>query len=392
MNARPVLLGLAGLFALPVVAFGAFTAFVFATEHNPAPVEAVPTQCSGAPPTLQPGQDLTVLSWNLQYGASRKHHFFYDGGDAVWVPPADVAETVAAISGVIEAVDADINLLQEIDRDSDRTGRKDQLPAYIEAGATPCASATPYHLARFVPKPLSRPLGRVDMELGVLSRVAHGGAQRHALALMDEPRVVQALNLKRALLTAELPIAGGGPPLAVAVTHLSAFSFGDGTLGMQVDALVEWMASRPPDQPWILAGDLNLLPPGDDPKRLAVEGELYADDPNPAGKLLPRFNEIFPDQLDPNIRTYLPFGAKEADRKIDYVFYGGPITLEEAAVLREHSAISDHLPIRARFRLSGVPAGEALPADEGGAGAGAAAGGAATDGAPGEGPPREAGP
>lgn len=371
MRARPLLLALGALLGLPVAAAAAFAAFTFATEYSPPDTLALPTQCSGAPPRLQAGQRLTVLSWNLQYGASRKHHFFYDGGEAVWVPEADVAATVSAVSAVLRAEAPDIALLQEIDRDSDRTGRRDQLPDYIEAAAAGCSSAAPYHLARFVPKPLHRPLGRVDMELGVLSRAAHGGATRHALALMDEPRLVQALNLKRALLTAELPVEGLDQPLAVAVTHLSAFSFGDGTLRKQVAALDAWMAARPPGQPWILAGDLNLLPPGDDPQRLTAERDLYADDPNPIGALLPRYQEAFGEVLAPENRTYLPFGAAEPDRKIDYVFYGGPIQLESSAVLREHSAISDHLPIRVVLRLGGgapppppAPAA-ALPAVDG---------------------------
>jgi hypothetical protein len=160
MTSRPVLAGVAALVGLPMLTLGSFAAFVFATEHRPEALEPVPTQCAAGAPMLQPGQPLTVLSWNLQYGASRKHHFFYDGGDAVFVPPDDVRDTVAAISSVIGAVDADIALLQEIDRDSDRTGRIDQLPAYVEAAAAPCTSATTYHRARFVPKPLSRPLGR----------------------------------------------------------------------------------------------------------------------------------------------------------------------------------------------------------------------------------------
>ena len=170
-------------------------------------------------------------------------------------------------------------------------------------------------------------------------------ALRDEAALMDEARVVQALNLKRALLTAEVPVAGLDQPLAVAVTHLSAFSFGDGTLEAQVAALADWMESRPPGQPWVLAGDFNLLPPGDNRDRLAVERDLYADETNPIESLIPRFTTAFPDPLDPAARTYLPFGADSPDRKIDYVFVGGPVRVQSAEVLVRHSDISDHLPI-----------------------------------------------
>ena len=162
---------------------------------------------------------------------------------------------------------------------------------------------------------------------------------------------MQAFNLKRALLEGEVKTEGLDHNLALANTHLSAFSRGDGTLGKQVATLADWMGRRPAHQPWILAGDFNLLPPGDYPQRLTTESELYADANNPIETLLPRFQEIAADPLDPANRTYLPFGAAEPDRKIDYVFYGGPLKLVEAEVLRSASAISDHLPLRVVFEV-----------------------------------------
>jgi len=356
-----VLKALVALVALVVVAFGALVAYTFATEHAPADVEPVAIEGNGSGPGLVAGQPFKVVSWNLQYGASRKHKFFYDGGEAVHVPPADVASTVGAISAVLKAEMPAIGLLQEIDRDSTRTGRIDQLPTYVDAMQATSSSSAPYHLAGFVPKPFTNPLGRVHMALGILTRGPHRKATRHQLALMDEPRLVQALNLKRALLTAEVPVDGLDQPLAVAVTHLSAFSFGDGTLEKQVAALAEWMAARPEGQPWILAGDFNLLPPGDDKNRLTTESELYADNPNPVEALLPRFKDALGDnQLDPAFRTYLPFGHDKPDRKIDYVLVGGPIHVESARVMTEHASISDHLPIVATFIVGDRPVDEAV--------------------------------
>jgi len=353
------------LLLLLLVLVGGLVAFVFATEFAPDPQQSVRVEGAGDGEGIEVGKPFKLISWNLQYGASRKHQFFYDGGDVVHVPPADVTETVGAISDALASAAPDIALLQEIDRDSTRTGRIDQLPAYVKGVGATAWSATPYHKAAFVPKPFTQPLSRVHLSLGVLTRGPQQNVERRQLALMDEPRVVQALNLKRALLTAEVPVAGHAQPLAVAVTHLSAFSFGDGTLEKQVAALSDWMKARPEGQPWILAGDLNLLPPGDDPQRLAQESELYADASNPIEALLPAFTEVFgAQQLDPSVRTYLPFGAGEPDRKIDYVFVGGPITVVEASVLREHSAISDHLPIVATL-VVGTPPPVEPSADEG---------------------------
>lgn len=351
-------LGTVGVAAL---AFGGFVVWVFTTEHRPADLEPAEHRCDASAPVLKAGVPFSLLTWNLQYGAGRKHRFFYDGGDAVHVPQADVKDAVDGISAALAAAGAELNLLQEIDRDSTRTGNRDQLPQYAAATGARCTAAAAYHRAAFVPKPFTNPLGRVHMALGLLTRVQTRNATRHQLALMNEARVVQALNLKRALLTAEVPVEGHSQPLAIGVTHLSAFSFGDGTLEKQVAYLAEWMAARPPDQPWILAGDFNLLPPGDDKSRLTTEADLYADEANPIEALLPAQRTLLADQLDPSNRTYLPFGHAEPDRKIDYVFVGGPIEVLEGRVMREHSTLSDHLPIWGRLVI-GSAAPETEPA------------------------------
>ena len=368
---KTILKILGGLLAALVLLVGAVVAWALSTEYSPAPEVAVDVDCSGITGQIVAGEPFTLLSWNLQYGASRKYHFFYDGGDAVKVDDADVHATVDAIAALLKKEAPSIALLQEIDRGSDRTHRIDEFPPLVAAMAARCSATAPYHRSPFVPSPTTDPLGRVDMELGLLSRVPMSNAVRHQLPLLAEPRYRQIFNLKRALLTAELQVDGLDQPLAIAVTHLSAFSHGDGTLARQVDALDKWIAARPAGQAWILSGDMNMLPPGDDRTRLTAESELYADADNPVEKLFARYGEIFGDtQLDPAHRTYMPFGAPEPDRKIDYVFYGGPVHVLDASVLRDPIQVSDHLPVIARLIVGDLPPqpepapDEAAPGDE----------------------------
>lgn len=354
---KKLLKALFGALGTVVLSLGVLVLAAIGTEHRPGDVVAEEVVCDAGPQPLRAGEPFTLMSWNVQYGASRKHQFFYDGGDAVHVPPADVDATVAAIGEAIRGAAPELTLIQEMDRGSKRTAMVDMLAPWRSAARAPCAVTTPYHRSPFVPKPFSNPLGRVDMHLAILSRAPMRGALRTQLALLDEPRIIQVFNLKRALLTAEIEVEGLDQPLAVAVTHLSAFSFGDGTLAAQVAALDTWMAARPPGQPWILAGDMNLLPTGDDKERLTTERDLYADSDSPIDPLLAKYTELMGNerQLLPEHRTYLPFGASEPDRKIDYVFVGGPIEVLEARVMREHLEISDHLPVLARLRVGGAP-------------------------------------
>jgi len=57
-----------------------------------APAQLVQKLTRVAPPRpIVPGEALTVVSWNLQFAAGTRHHFFYDGGQAVFVPPTRCA-------------------------------------------------------------------------------------------------------------------------------------------------------------------------------------------------------------------------------------------------------------------------------------------------------------
>lgn len=300
--------------------------------------------------SLEVGQPFTVLCWNLQFCASRRHEFFYDGGRAVHVPKADVRRTLAAITSVLADERPDVALLQEVDRDSARTGRVDQLQPLLEAGDWCAWASTPYHQARYVPVPSHRPLGRIGMHLAVLSRFPLGPGRRIDLPRLDEPRWRQALNLKRALLSMPLAVAGE-TALRLGSVHLSAFSRGDGTLALQTARLAAWMRRRPD---FLLGGDFNLLPPGDDPARLGVEVGHYPEGSPPLRRLLDAFDDVSGHRVaDPAWRTYLPFGATSPDRRLDYLFHGTRLEVLEACVLRQYSELSDHLPVRARLRVKG---------------------------------------
>ncbi len=320
----------------------------------PQDVETVAPSCEASAPELACGQRFKVLVWNVQYAGSRKHNFFYDGGRAAHVPEADVRATLARIGEVIRDADADLVLLQEVDRDSARTHRIDQHEALLGAVPYPCHLSTPYHKLRYLPHPSHEPLGRVDLHLSVFSRYQIRSATRYQLALMDEPAWRQLLNLRRALLEVRLPVQGGGELIAFN-THLSAFSRGDGTLAKQAQRLEEAMtAAELAGMPWLLGGDLNMLPPGDDPRRLGDEAGNYAESVSPVKALMDRHGSVIPEaqyRAEPErFRTYLPFGAAEPNRTLDYVFAGRKVLVHEVQVL-PITDVSDHMPLLVELEI-----------------------------------------
>lgn len=335
---------------LLVVLLASGALLVRCLNYFPKPLEKAPVWCSGQEATLRPGQRFTVLSWNLQYAAGRSYHFFYDGGEAVHASRDKVEQTLGEIGRLLTTKRPDVLLLQEVDRDSARTARIDELARLRRLGRWSCWTSAPYHRSRYVPVPLGNALGRVDMHLATATRYRLAWARRHGLPLLDEWFVRRAFNLKRAILEAAVPLEGHPRPLILLNTHLSAFSFGDGTLGRQVDVIrkrLEQLDAR--GFPWILAGDFNMLPPGESGKRLGAEAKYYSGADTPLSRLTGHHRtavslEVY--QKNPSdYFTYIKYGAKKPDRRLDYIFVSKQIEVHGIRVLHQPRYSSDHLPL-----------------------------------------------
>ncbi|MDY0000482.1 MAG: endonuclease/exonuclease/phosphatase family protein [Polyangia bacterium] len=329
-------------------------------NYWPTPLERVAIVRGQAGAKLRVGERFRLMSWNIQFGASRRYHFFYDGGPDVHAEWEVVQRTLDAQREMIFRAAPDILLLQEVDRDSARTSRIDQLPRLIDGLSFASWASTPYHRSRFVPVPLGRAIGRVDMHLATASRYEMTWARRRALPLLAEPLWRRAFNLKRAVLETAIQVEGLAQPLLVLNTHLSAFSRGDGTMARQVAAIMERLAFLDARGiPWVLAGDLNLLPPGDSPARLGAEAGYYADRENPILPLYSRYQSGVPAEEEARsparFYTYLPFGAKVPDRRLDYVFVSDRLDLHGLRVMRDSSPSSDHLPLLLVASIKAAP-------------------------------------
>jgi endonuclease/exonuclease/phosphatase family metal-dependent hydrolase len=301
--------------------------------------------------TLESGRTFSVLVWNIQYCAGRATRFFYDGGEGVHVPLERTLQTLTAVARAIRDLDADIVMLQEVDRDSDRTSRIDQHVELLQRLAYPCHTSTSYYENRYVPYPPWHHLGRVDMHLSVFSRFALVRAHRHPLPALREGFLRRQFNLRRAVLEVELPTSKGGR-LRVLNTHLDAFSRGDGTLPRQLAAVVERLRAG---EPAIVGGDFNALPPGDDPARLGPDAELYRDDGWPLQVLFDGWQSAVPLEAHTDEperwRTWLPFGSEVAERAIDHLFASRGVEILDCTVASGLHELSDHLPLKVEMRL-----------------------------------------
>lgn len=325
------------------------TGLVYALTDHPKPVQAADLTCPASTPTLQSGQDIKVMTWNVQYLAGRGYVFYYDtvkgDGPDKRPTPESIARTLKEVQAVIRAENPDVLLLQEVDRDSARTDYQDQLKLIQDGlnGAYPCAAAAYYHRATFVPHP--KIMGKVGLSLAILSKTRIETATRYQLPRICGDPITVAFNLKRAVLGVTLPVQGGSP-LSAFSTHLDAFAQGCDTMRQQTQYIHDLLGKTP--APWIIGGDFNLIATRAAYNRLSDAEKTYFN-PDTELKVLTDAYQSFPTlaQIDSNDPRYYTYYANDptvgkADRTIDYLFYSAGLKRHDEHVRQDDPKISDH--------------------------------------------------
>ena len=345
------------------VLLGLLLSLVWLTTFHPPALQPEPVTCAAGAPVLRPGQQLKVMTWNVQFMAGKNYVFFSDvpDGNAPDERPSrqDIATTVAAVARVIRAENPDLVLLQEVDDGAARTDYEDQLarlrpllaPDYV------CQTSAFYWQAAYVPHP--RIHGAVGMKLAILSKYQISSAQRHQLTLMPGDPLSQQFNLKRAILEAHLPIESSSDFVALN-THLDAFAQGNDTMAQQVgevDALLSRLTNA--GLPWAIGGDFNLLPSGAAYHQLMAGHQSFYNPQTEIAPLYARYQAVpsYAEATGPETQrwyTYFPNDPAigRLDRTLDYLFFAPSVQVGRHAV-RQHDtpAISDHLPIIVEFQL-----------------------------------------
>ncbi len=309
--------------------------------------------------------DFKVLSFNVQYMASKNYVFFYDMDGATDSQPSmeHVQLTLDRVADIIRDEDPDVVLIQEINDATDsRTHNYDQITALqqrLEKEAFPCESSAYYWKADYVPHP--KIAGSVGMKLLTLSRHPIVQSDRYQLPLMPMDPVSQRFYFQRALLETHLQV--GEQVVAVLNTHYDAWGEGTDVMRGQVAATQKRLeALDAAGIPWVLGGDFNLLPPDGDRQRPRIEqaGTGIYDKDTAIAPLYQNYGAI-PSLENLNsaeeARWYTHLSndprVTAPDRTIDYLFYSNQWQLQNSYIRqRDTLDISDHLPVVGVFALS----------------------------------------
>ena len=333
-----------------------FLSFVYFSTYHPNDHQREDVICIAPAQQLTAGQSLKLLSWNIQFLAgNQNNHFFFDGGNDPWPTAATIDRTLKAVAQILIEENADIILLQEVDDGSARTYHRDQLAdllALLPKSYT-CHTSAFYWKAWFIPHPAI--MGSAGMKLSVISKYKISGATRHALSLnMSNNILMRQFNPKRAMLEALLPVSNGRFLHAIN-THLSAFARGSNTMINQVTEVDRVLSDiSTSGNAGFIAGDFNLIPPGEAFQRLSAYNKQYF---NPSGTeldlLFHRYKSA-PTLSDLNgteyVRWYTNMATnadpKVPDKTIDYMFFSAFLYADSQYVrAKDTLPLSDHLPL-----------------------------------------------
>jgi endonuclease/exonuclease/phosphatase family metal-dependent hydrolase len=339
-------------------------AVVWLTTFHPADLQAESVACLPNAPQLQAGQQLKVMTWNVQFMAGKNYVFFSDLPDGnapdERPSPADITTSIEGVARVIGDERPDVILLQEVDNGAARTDYEDQLARLLPLLPVDyaCHTRAFYWKAAYVPHP--RIHGSAGMMLAIVSRYRIDSAQRRQLALVPRDPLSQQFNIKRAILEAHMPIQGGGSFVALN-THLDAFAQGSDTMERQVaqvDGVLADLTSA--GAAWAIGGDFNLLPPDDAAfQRLIPSHQTFYNPSSEIKRLYDRYQAV------PSVSevtgtdykrwfTYFPNDPAIGypDRTLDFLFFAPSVAVGQHYVRQDDTlTLSDHLPLIAELQL-----------------------------------------
>ncbi len=269
---------------LAVVGFGVLLAYLTITEFRPKPVEDAAVQ-GKAVRAVETGVPVRIVAWNIGYGSlGADADFFMDGGKTTRPASESVVQTnIEGVRGFWTDTNADIVLLQEVDKRSRRSYYVDET-AYMAENWEGSAAFAPNYQVAFVPIPPSSPLGAVKSGMLTLNSFVTTESVRHSLPVPFKWPVSIA-NLKRCFLSERLPVSDAdGKELIIVNVHLEAYTSGAGR-SAQMDELMNFLKTEYEKGNYCVAGgDFNQSFPGLDPQMYRLKdvnhflpGELSQD-------------------------------------------------------------------------------------------------------------------
>ena len=328
---------------------------------------------------LSKGDSLTVVTWNMGYGALGDNaDFFMDGGTSVMTAvPERVDVNIAGFMGFLAGMNPDITFIQEIDRNSKRSYNQDEatkiqgdIPILLKSVNEEDPDYNGYVMtfaynfnAKFVPYPVGDPIGKVESGLAIYSKYEVEDSERISLPC-PYSWPVKTCNLKRCLLVNRTPVYDSegndtGKELVSVNLHLEAYDNGEGKIA-QTKQLREFLQEEYNKGNYVIAGgDFNQTFSNVDLSPYPVHEEIQ-DVWRPGTIDVSEIGDDFECLMDNSVPTCrsLDKAYNSAPDKSDFQFYmldgfivSKNIKVDEIHTQNTFFAPSDHNPVLINITL-----------------------------------------
>jgi len=345
-----------------VLAAGGYAVYVFTAyyrlEDNLA--LAVKGPAGGTPAAagfVPTGEALTVMSYNIGFGAYEADYgFFMDGGDQSWAWSEERLDAnLGNIAALIGGEAADFCFLQEVDLDSTRSYHVNEAGVMQAALGGHCSVWAQNYDSPFLFYPFTQPHGASVAGMMTFSAYNPTSALRRSLPIEDG--VMKLVDLDRCYSVTRVPVAGGGE-LVLYNVHLSAYT-SDGTIADdQLKMLIADMQGEYEKGNWVICGgDFNKDLLGDSGAIFGVSGEDYTwAQPMPVElmdggglRLAAPYDETAPVPSCRNADG--PYNPGQFVITVDGFIVSENVTVNYSRVVDTGFAYSDHNPVVMEFVL-----------------------------------------
>lgn len=269
---KSILITLLVLVIIAAALTAAGLVYLTVNEYKPDEVEEVDFYGSLTKP-LAPGDSLTVLTYNIGYGANDENHdFFLDGGSTVITESAE--NITANMKGIISTAleqDADVYFFQEVDSESKRSHEIDEANLIsLSFSDSNIAFATNF-LCNYIPYPINENLGNVNSGILTVSKLYTSSAER--IALSDSFTWPEnTCQFKRCLLVERVPLENSTKELVLINLHFDAYDENGEGKEAQYKELCEFMQLEHAKGNYVIAGgDFNSILPSVDKNKYPLK-------------------------------------------------------------------------------------------------------------------------
>ncbi len=336
-----------------LVAVGAYLLYVVCSYYRVE--DNLPLDSSGGAEGQVPvGESLTVVTYNIGFGAySDDYSFFMDGGEySRAFSEAAVRENTAGALAAVQAASPSLVLFQEVDVDGDRSYHVDQAALLAEGFDGFSRVFGQNYDSPYFFYPFTSPIGANRSGLLTFSRYGITSALRRSLPIEDS--LYKYLDLDRAYTVTRMSTSNGRE-LVLYNVHLSAYT-SDGSIADEQMRLLaaDMQAEYEKDNYVVAGGDFNKDLLGDSSEFFTrTEGEFTWAKPFDMS-LLP---EGFICHTGANLPTCRNADSAYRGDGTDFVlsvdgFLCSPnVEVVVCETLNVSFAYSDHNPVRMEFIL-----------------------------------------